>query len=236
MRHARLMFLVLFSLLAIGAAASTTASAVRFVENRCVEKTILSQGRHWETFTECQLQTTRDNLGRWQHNTALGAVAGTSAESELSGTIGEAEVIVKCKADTFTGELEEGGASKGKVIFEKCSVGNKKETFTKCEVPNIEFKFKDQLVGSPIEDEFKPASGTTFVEITIKGTSCIIKGTYPVTGTQICKLPSGETFKVDHTIECTPAGSKLEFNKHPGATFKGSETVELTAQPEWAVE
>jgi hypothetical protein len=239
----RVKFLMVLALAtcAVTAVASSSALAFRFVERPCEARAIRLQGRLWLNRGECENFEPATETGTWQHKTALIIIEGTSGVSKLKGEILGAEALVTCNKDTFTGELEEGGASKGKVIFEECKVGNSKETFVNCEVPNIEFNFKDQLVGSakPYEDEFKPASGELFVEIKIKNKgekSCLQKGTFPVKGTQTCKLPGQETFSKEHEIKCETSGSKLEFNGKKGATYEGTDKVKSTSGVEWAVE
>ena len=167
-------------------------------------------------------------------------VTGTSGESILEGEVALVKVFIKCKKDTFSGELEATGASKGKVEFTECRVVNKKgNQIENCKVKEpIEFKFKDQLVGTTVEDEFKPAAGTIFVEITMEaeaGGVCAISGTYKVEGTQTCKLPSAGTLQAEHEIVCEPSGSSLKFAGNP-ATFTSTEKVKLESGGSWAIE
>lgn len=170
------------------------------------------------------------------------AVAGTSGVSTLKGKLGGEEIVVTCKKDALKGELEKAGKAKGETTLEECSVGNKKgEELSACEVPNMKSKPTEQLTETAgvVEDEFKPAAGATvLVEVEIKsksGKTCLEKGKFPVEGTQKCKLPSGETAKVEHEFECTPSGSHLTFD-HETATFEGTDKVQLASGQKWNVE
>jgi hypothetical protein len=155
-------------------------------------------------------------------------VTGTSGTSKLEGEILSTKVVIVCLNDRTSGTenlIEKEGKSKGEITFENCSI----EGQGTCVVPPIKFKVKDKLL-SGAEDLFEPASGKLFVEIRIE--VCALKGTYPVEGTQICNLPGGETEAVEHLIECTPTGSKLELGKKP-AKFTSTEHVRLTSNKKW---
>ncbi|HXB64510.1 MAG TPA: hypothetical protein VNV42_06495, partial [Solirubrobacteraceae bacterium] len=89
--------------------------------------------------------------------------------------------------------------------------------------------------GSPVEDEFKPSSGTLFVELEIGGSPCKIAGKDKVEGTQKCELPSAGTFKEMHQIVCKPTGSSLKFAGN-SAEFTSTEEVELSNKEHWAAE
>jgi hypothetical protein len=240
MSRIRLILLSLAAITAIGAVTSASASAHRFIAPTCKEGTN-AEAKKWGNEKKCiERNPAAGETGKWEHNEVLGKVKGTSGVSKLKSMLLGAEILITCKKDTFSGELEAKGATKGEVTFEECSASSSGSELTNCEVPNIKFKFTDQLVGSPVEDEFKPAvAGKPFVEIVIKNKGakiCLEKGTFPVEGTQKCELPSGETFKTEHEIKCTPAGSSLKFNKTETATFESTDTVKLEAGGEWAVE
>jgi hypothetical protein len=173
------------------------------------------------------------------HDTSLVAtVTGKSGVSKLEGEAGGVKIIIECAEDTLSGELEAGGASKGEVKFKNCKVlkKNTKTQLESCTVKEpIEFKFKDQLVGSPVEDEFKPSSGTLFVELEIGGSPCKIAGKDKVEGTQKCELPSAGTLQEVHEIVCKPTGSSLKFAGNP-AEFTSTESVKLHSKEFWAAE
>lgn len=163
------------------------------------------------------------------------SIAGTSGESTLVGELTSKKITIICLEDVFSGTLESNGKSSGTVTFEKCKLyegtGSEKKEISNCGIANINFKFLDQLVGTTtVEDEFKPASGTLFVEIEITGSLCALKGKQKVEGTQNCKLPEAETQLLEHTIECTPAGSHLTFAGKP-AEFTSTEHVHTQPPP-----
>ena len=110
------------------------------------------------------------------------------------------------------------------------------EGMTGCTVPAFTAKVLDRLVenGGAIADEFfeeKEASG--FVTLVING--CVLKGTYMVTGSQICKLPSGEEYIVEHEVLCTTGGSKLKVGSE-AATYEATDIVRTENKEAWAVE
>ncbi len=175
-------------------------------------------------------------MGTTSSFSPLPTLTGTSGVSKLESEVLGLKIIIECVKDTFTGTFEAGGASKGEVKFKECSVINPetKEPVKHCSVHEpIEFKFRDQLL-SP-GDEFKPFSGTTFVEITFEGEKCAIKGTYKVEGTQTCNLPNETVLQEEHEIECLPAGSGLTFAGKP-AHFTSTEKVKLESGGNWAME
>ena len=227
----------------VGAFASASASALTHTFLTCLN---VGAGKgQWED-SACSKAKTG---GGWETSEVANGtkVEGTSGVSKLKSELLGAEILITCTKDVFKGELETKGASKGEVTFEGCSASSGGAELANCEVPNIKFKFLDQLVLEEVKagefevaDEFKPAVAGPFVEIEIKnkGTkSCLQKGTFPVTGTQKCLLPEASIFKVLHKIDCKPVGSILEFNKKP-ATFESLEEVELSAPKAgvlWAV-
>jgi hypothetical protein len=222
----RLMFLGLLAVFAVSAIASASASAHGFW--RCKE---VAAGTGKYENHECIKEGGNKN---WERK-ALGVgetegVSGTSGVSKLESKILGKNITIECKKDTFTGTLEEGGKSRGEVKFKECKVVG----LAGCEVKEpIEFKFKDLLVGPEpgVEDEFKGEEAEeVFVTIEIK--ICAIKGKYKVKGTQICKLPEAETWKIIHKIECTPAGSKLKLGENE-AKFTSTEEVETTTKWGW---
>jgi len=175
---------------------------------------------------------------------AANAIEGTSGVSKLESTIAGVKIIIECKKDVATGEIETLGKSKGEIKFTECgelmqrNTAREKKKIAKCAVENITFKFIDLLIPGPGgtgEDEFKPASGSTFVTIVVGGTGCnaTFKGSYEVEGTQICALPEGEVELVLHEIQCNSTGSKLKLKKEP-ASFTSIESLKLTSSKKWS--
>jgi hypothetical protein len=242
MSRIKFIMLALVAMLFVGVFASASASAAhRFVD--CLKAKEAGKGQ-WNNNKCTELGGSKE----WETKEVASGekVSGTSGVSLLTSKIKKAEVIITCTKDIFTGTLEAAGASKGEVVFEGCSVGNKTETFKACEVPNIKFKFTDLLVLEEpkageleIADEFKPAvAGEPFVIIKINNfpeKTCTVKGEYKVAGTQICLLPEGTAFKVLHEIGCKTIGSHLTFEGEE-ATFESTESLQLASGDAWAVE
>ncbi|MGA2164763.1 MAG: hypothetical protein ABSH36_09870 [Solirubrobacteraceae bacterium] len=175
---------------------------------------------------------------------AANALEGTSGLAKLESTIAGTKIIIECQKDAATGEIEKEGKSKGEIKFTECgelmqrNTAREKEKIAKCAVENITFKFIDLLVPGPGgsgEDEFKPASGSTFVTIVVGGTGCnaTFKGSYEVEGTQICANPEGEVELVLHDIWCSSTGSKLKLHKEL-ASFTSLESLQLTSHKKWS--
>jgi hypothetical protein len=216
---------------AVGAFASAAASAHKVLD--CL-KVAAGTGKYEES--KC---TKGPGSKEWERfEIASQKISGTGGVSTLKTTLAGAEIIVTCKKAGLTGEIETAGTGKGDATLEECSLGNSHETFSSCEVPNTSFELSAQLVGSPVELEFKPASGSTFVEVTIKnkaGKTCVEKGTYSIDGTQDCVFSNGETFEVKHEVDCKAAGSHLTFDGNT-ATFEGDKSIEMGSGDSWAVE
>jgi len=207
--------------------------------------------------------STAASAHEYQYFPAPAKVTGTSGISKLEGEVAGVKTIIECKKDTFTGELEEKGKSKGEITFSECSLfedtSHVKTALTKCTVPNIVFKFTDKLVrGQGLgptewgpEDEFNSTlAEEVFVEIKITGSECALKGTYKAKqhevgvkeGTeevkykgQVCALPEAGVEEVEHEIVCTSSGSHLMFNGKP-AYFFSTDKVKLESGAKWAAE
>jgi hypothetical protein len=162
-------------------------------------------------------------------------VVGTVGTAELQGEVASAKILIECTKNVLgKSEIEAKGESKGSIKYESCTLYELKEgekiKESNCTVEIPEFKFKDQLVegtgSGQVEDEFKPATGTTFVEIKITGSLCSgLKGTFKVEGTIIVEifLPFRGFPRI--IIYFQPTGSKLTFNGKPAGFFN---TTELT--------
>lgn len=226
MKRVKLVSLGLVAMFVVGAMASASASAVTLKYATC---TNVGSGGHWKD-SAC---TKAEANGAWDTVavTSATAIEGTSGISKLKTEISSTKVVVICEKDTFVGKIEAEGKSKATITYEKCSLENEttKEKLGNCKVPNIEAKVKDQLIanGAVIEDEFTEEGAGPFANVVIEGSLCTLKGTYPVTGSQICKLPDGQKPAVEHPIECTAAGSKLKFNGSAAATYEGTSRVHI---------
>jgi hypothetical protein len=161
MSRIKSILLSLLALVAVGAVASSPASAstgTRYF----IEKTELTKPESIE---------------------ATGEVA------TLEGEIASVKVGLECNKSALKGEIEGGGAGKGEVSLKECKVfkieHGEQTTVGGCTVTEpLGFKYKSELVVGPAgepEIEVRPASGTTFVEIKIGG-ECLFKGTFPISG------------------------------------------------------
>jgi|ERR1700733_11052983 len=234
MSRIRFILLSAVAVVVMSAFASATASAHRYVE--CL-KAEAGKG----TYEESKCEKAKAG-GEWEKfEIADVKFTGTGGISKLKSSLLKAEIVITCNKAAYAGELEIAGAGKGEVTLEECSIGNGKEPFSNCEVPNIKFSLVGALVEnakSEIEEEFKPTSGTTFVDLAIRNKgekACAEKGTFPVKGTQMCEFSSGKIFNVTHEIACKPAGSHLSFDGEV-ATFESDRSIGTASNDAWAVE
>ncbi len=240
MSRIKLILLSMLALVAISALASASASATVPLFLTCLN--VGSGKGQWEDAACSKAKTG----GGWETSAVTTAleISGTGGVAKLKSELLGAEILITCTKNTIVSavsDLEAEGKSKGEVTFEECKVGNSKETFVNCEVPNIKFKFTDQLilVGTEVKDEFKGVEkeGTQFVEISIKNKeekACTQKGKFPVTGTQIALLPEPTVFKHLHLLDFSTADSSLTFNTKP-ATFEGSDEIYLLSGAYFAI-
>lgn len=222
---------VLIATVAVGVLMSASASAHRFVD--CLKAASGSKGAYEES--KCEKVKTG---GEWEKFEVTGEVTGTGGVAKMTTTLLKAEIAITCKKAHFAGVLEKEGASAGEADFEECEAGNKTEPFRNCEVPNIKFKLKGLLFDSPAEIEFKPETGSTFVDIVLKNKAeknCVEKGTFPIEGTQTCSFTNAATFAIEHEIKCEPAGSHLTFG-HETASFEQTRAIETVTGDDWAAE
>jgi hypothetical protein len=186
-----------------------------------------------------------------QEQTATAKFTSTSGESQLAVT--ELGTIV-CKKDKNTGEFEVLGDSSSvtvsdlAVTFEECEL---KESTT-CVVPNI---VADGVAHDGLDGEFiLPGNGnfntegkvsffpsdppeTLFAVIKINnklGKTCLVAGSYNVTGKQKCKLVEPEVEKLTHSIECLEAESELKVGAK-AAKLKSTDEVTLTSEKKYSI-
>jgi hypothetical protein len=215
MSRVKLVLLGMLAVFAVSAAASASASASQAYW-RCANVGA-TEGR-WHD-AQCTKKGSPEEFATREI---------TSEEDTFSSKVSilkSATVTITCKVDEGRGKIETGGKSEGEIKFRECSTN-----LEHCAVVEpIVFKFTDQLLltSGIEEDEFKATKANeTFVEITLEGTSCALKGTHPVKGSQTCPLPNGEEPLIEHEITCTSAGSKLKFGSE-AATFESTEHVTL---------
>ncbi len=212
----------LFVVAAVSALASTSASAIGKLS--VCEKASTAGAGQWKN-AECTEAGGSKEFETKEETT--GELKGTGGESTLKGKIGAAETIITCAKSKITGTVEAAGAAKGEAVFEECGVGNSKEKFVNCEVPNIKVAFKSQLIeeGGELRDEFKGAeAGGKFTSIKInnKGEkSCIEKGSFEVNGTTAATLPRNDIYLLGHLFDFIATIGHLTFDGN-AATFVGS--------------
>jgi hypothetical protein len=252
----RVLLVSLLAVFAVSAVASGSASAAHGYW-------VCREGGT-EKYTE-HLCKTKSETGKWSYLpvelTEKYKVKGTSGVSKLESEVLGAKIIIECKKDTLTGEIEKEGKSTGEITFSECSLfENKayiKTALTACTVPNIVFKYTDKLVTGQgpgpetwgPEDEFNSTGAEeTFVEIKLEGASCALKGTYKAKQAeveilpakqkfkgQICQLPEAGIGLVKHEVSCSSSGSHLTFASKP-AYFFSTEQVELENGWTWGAE
>jgi len=241
-----------------------TAKTGNYEDNACTKKAAEKEfiKVHVPTFWVCKeggtekyeehLCTKKSETGKWSYlglkeGEAALPFEGTSGVSKLESTLGGLRAIIECKKDKITGELESGGRTKNVVItYEECKLFTVskyvKTEQPKCIVANITTeKLNDYLImgkGIGPEDEFEPATGTTFAKIKITGAECsFAPAEEVVTGKQICQLPEATVGKVEHEIECSPSGGSLKFGAAAvPASYYGTANVKLTNGWSWGAE
>jgi hypothetical protein len=240
MSRFRLVMMSVVAVFAVGAFASASASAITPVFLVCLEKS--GSGKKFEE-RNCSKESGSGKFELVEVTENL-KVNGTGGLSILKSTLLGAPIIIKCQTSKFTGEIGPKGLSTGEVTYEKCTAHTitkeKEEELVNCEVPNINFLFVDQLVeksATEIEDEFKPKTGTTFVNIVLKNKgekSCTEKGTFPVTGTQNAEVELPSTgAKLLRELTFKTSGSHLKFNTTEVATYEGKVSIDLNNDDSW---
>jgi hypothetical protein len=212
MTRFRLVLLSLFAVFAVGALASASASAEE-CQNGTKALFCLSSGN-----TPIHLEK----------------VLGTSGLSLLAGTIGGAEVRIHCKDDLFSGLLRLLGLATAEVDFLGC-VAEKPTTCTSSTLilANAHIQLLSELMPA-----LGLATGTgpeeEFAKVTLSGGSCVIAGTYTITGLQPLEFPDGEIGLVDHKIIAKKALSKLKLGVEK-ASFSSTALVHLASSASWLI-
>jgi hypothetical protein len=99
--------------------------------------------------------------------------------------------------------------------FKECKITNTKETEEACKVVEpIKLEATGESPKYGLID-FRPRTGTTFTEITIRSVSpktCTFAGEkQKLKGKQNCTIAHPDESVVKKLIECTPAGSELKY-------------------------
>jgi hypothetical protein len=221
----------------VGAFASASASAITPVYLLCLEKE--GAGTRYATSSCSPEKSPKGKFELVPVTEELG-VNGTGGLSTLKTKLDGATLVITCSKSTFTGNIGPKGLSNGTVTYGGCKAFSPEGTeLVNCEVANIKFKFVDQLIENAkheIEDEFKPATGSTFVEIELlnKGASCIQKGTYKVEGTQNAEVEQGPGAKLLRELTFKESGSHLTFGpSKEKATYEGKVSIDLNDDCNW---
>lgn len=224
---------MLMSLVAVvGVSAIASTSAMAALHYNVCEKVTAGTGQ-WNN-SECSELGGAKSFATKAVTTVL-EVKGTVGISKLKTTIASTKVVIICKTGKVVGEIEGEGKSKATITYENCELENEttKEILTGCPVPNIKAVVADRLTETSglYEDEFIE-EGKEFAKVVIE--KCTLKGTFPVTGSQKCMIPSGQAYRLDALLDCEPAGSSLKFNGSTTATYEGSATLLLVDGNGWA--
>ena len=202
MSRLRLLLISSLVVLAVGAVASASASAA-FKKEFFVEKAAVT--------------------------TPVAVVGGSSTASKLEAKLFGVKVKIECASSTYTGTLKAAGASTGTISFSGCT--GKAAAKDKCKVVEpIKAELDDQLVEvkKALQDEFSPVK-PFFTEIVIEaetGGTCSVAGTFEVTGTQTCELPSSTVEALEHEIVCKP----VKTLKLGGEEAKFTSTQTITTE------
>jgi hypothetical protein len=163
--------------------------------------------------------------------TVATAVTGTVGVAQLQSIILSDKIMVECTNNKFSGEIEAGGKSKGKIEFGGCELyqikeGKKEAEGSSCEVTVPTFKFKDKLIegtkSGVVEDEFEPETPPIFVELVIitkTGQTCIFGEKspgkkYKTEGTYQASFgDEGERALKEHELVFDAPGSNVTFGK-----------------------
>jgi hypothetical protein len=150
-----------------------------------------------------------------------------SSYIELEAPIAKVSVYVFCEEGIapFSKEsiIEGGGKSKSKLELKNCYAGETEEetekALTACKVSEpVDVKMTGELTGEEKglgEDELKGSGAEELlIEVEIGGSSCSIKGTYKIHGSQLCIFPEPEVEGVIHELLCE-SDMKLESGGEP---------------------
>lgn len=164
--------------------------------------------------------------------------------AQLNSTIGSVKIMIECSANalitTGANAIEAEGKSSGEISFSQCVIYEIKKgsrvLLSSCTITEpIKFAFKDLLVSGPgglLEDEYKPSTGTIFVEITIG--VCVLKGTYKAEGAYTASFGAeGEREVSEHELLFHSTGSKVTLGKEPASFTNTISRIKLKSGKSW---
>jgi hypothetical protein len=196
MQRTRLTLLALLMAFACGALAPTVASAYEYAV----------QG---ETVGEGVVDTYQGGVGTLM----------------LTSNVAGAKVDFECIGGSSAVYLEEEGRSGVVIKPQRCYIfeikkGSKTAVSSCATSKGIELEFAGALSGSEgaPEDLLQLEGGESGNKIEVTGASCVLKGTYKITGSQRCSVPEGER-EGNHKIVCTSTGSAVKLSKEEATLF-----------------
>jgi hypothetical protein len=241
--------LILMGLLAVFAASAVVSASASAAPQFSVCKNV-GAGKGLYENSSCEKE---GGEKEWAYRTLGGTetleLEGTSGVSLLEGSVAKAQIVIICLKDTFKGVIEKEGKTKGEIEFSECQLFTRNKTGHLehvCFIPNIKFKFRDQLVagkGHGPEDEFKTgtAGSLLFVEIEFGEPCGVLKGKFKAEVTEAekgvtCSFPLATFSLVTHEIECTSTGDEfLRFGKEK-ASFYSIANINLQNGAQWFAE
>jgi hypothetical protein len=157
------------------------------------------------------------------------------SEKATSGTyvfkfeLGSSKIKTTCtEATVHSGNLEAEGTLTIDVHLSECTV-NEPSNCTVEQPINIG-TIKGEL-GSSSKAEFYPDEGEVFTDLTYTGSSCAVKGSYPVRDGQACKLDSKiETEEKIHSMTC--GASEGDLRVGCGSAAFESTAIDLVLEGE----
>jgi hypothetical protein len=161
---------------------------------------------------------------------------GGSGLSLLVSTAGGAEVKLRCLNGLFNATLKLLGLATGEIDFLDCTV--QKPAGQGCTISSLILVKIHLQLSSGLMPATGLATGTgpeeEFTTVIVSGGSCVIAGTYKITGLQTVEFPSGETSLVEHEVVAKKSGSKLKFGLDL-ASFSSTTKVHLASSASWLI-
>jgi len=156
-----------------------------------------------------------------------------AAPAMLTGVSGGVAVTIECKKVASTGTIEnkEGppmSVAGTKIVAEysECTVQKPAKCKVKEPIKTNELTSATEINATEMFVKFTPPAGKPFVEITLEGAECAIKGTFPVegsaAGTGASNSGEGATLVFTEPMTATT----LKFGGQ-AATFSATETIKM---------
>jgi hypothetical protein len=199
-------------LVAVLAALSITASAAQAHEYRVEGKPIAAG-------VEMPFKTAQWQAGVVLHTKPLGV-----------------NMTVSCEGSEAKGSLLAGGKTNTQF-----SLGGKYgcivSQVANCTIPSpVVMDTVSQLVSFEgwVGEEFGPEAGKPLAAFTLGGAGCSIKGTYTLTGDQVCIISNRLVEQLMHEISCETSGSTLTFGGRSATMSTESFPIELGSKEKYS--